>query len=280
MLFWSSGLPVIALGLKVESPFAFLIVRFLLSSILIFLYAVIRKAQLLFSPKIMLHLFFNSLFVFSQFIFFYHGLKTTAAQRSNIIINLNPVIIILFAHFFFKDERLTKTKFIGTIVAFSGVFYLFFEKNLINSQFLTGDFMILCAAVSIACSTLYTRYMSNRVNLIALLFWQIFYSAIVVFFIMKIFGIDFGTYEKIGKLWHIYLYLSVFTNIIAPLLWFWLISHYKLSKIAVISFIFPIMSAFFCYMILNEPLSGKLWFSLFLVTAGISIVQWKTEKKN
>ena len=278
MLFWSSGLPVIALGLKVESPFAFLLIRFTISSILIFLYAVIRKAKLLFSPKTFCHLFFNSLFVFSQFIFFYHGLKTTAAQRSNIIINLNPVIIILFAHFFFKDERLTKSKLFGTALAFVGVFYLFFEKNLITSQSLTGDFMILCAAISIACSTLYTRYLCNRVNLIALLFWQIFFSTIVVFFIMKLGGIDFGTFSKIGKLLHIYLYLSVFTNIIAPLLWFWLISHYKLSKIAVISFVFPVMSALFCYMILNEPLSPKLWFSLFLVTLGISIVQWKKDK--
>jgi len=93
---------------------------------------------------------FIGLFAFN--LLFFKGLQQTNAINASLLVNLNPIMTILFASVLI-GLRITRNHVIGASISILGVAYLFFEGDLSNVQtlnFNSGDLLIFIAGVIFA----------------------------------------------------------------------------------------------------------------------------------
>ena len=132
-------------------------IRFGVAAVAIFLWAKItgqntalRKGQL---RQVLI---FSSLFTI-QLSLFYLGLSKSNASRGTLLANLLPFFILFLAHFFIAGDRISKRKFFGILLGFTGVVFMFLDDQDLSAGIRTGDLIILLAVVIWSCSTVYLK---------------------------------------------------------------------------------------------------------------------------
>ena len=101
-------------------------------------------------------LIFSMLFTV-QLSLFYLGLSKSNASRGALLANLLPFFILFLAHFFIPGDRITRRKFLGILLGFTGVVFMFLDEQAAQAGFRTGDLIILCAVMVWACATVYLK---------------------------------------------------------------------------------------------------------------------------
>ena len=120
IVFWASAFAGIRAGLRGYSPFSLALLRFLISSFVLGIYAMVKKMRLpnwRDVPFIMV----TGLFGIS----IYHaslnyGEISVSAGTASLLINVAPIFTVLMATFFL-GERLKLRGWIGIVISFSGV---------------------------------------------------------------------------------------------------------------------------------------------------------------
>jgi drug/metabolite transporter (DMT)-like permease len=130
-------------------------IRFSIAALAIFLWTRVT-GQTIGLKKGQLHqvLILAALFAI-QLSMFYFGLSKSNASRGTLIVNLLPFWVLFLAHFFIPGDRITKRKFLGILLGFGGVAFMFAEKTGVTAGFRVGDLIILTATTIWACSVIY-----------------------------------------------------------------------------------------------------------------------------
>jgi drug/metabolite transporter (DMT)-like permease len=112
-----------------------------------------------------------------QIALFYLGVRSTLASRATLIGNLQPFLVLLLAHFFLRDERITLRRVIGMTLGFAGVAALFAEKAMLDSGLPAGDLAVLAAVVLWSGTTVYVKRIIDDYNVFQLAFYPMVVSA-------------------------------------------------------------------------------------------------------
>ena len=129
-------------------------IRFTIAALAIFLWARL-SGQTIRLKKGQLHqiLILAALFTI-QMSLFYFGLSKSNASRGTLIGNLLPFWVLFLAHFFIPGDQITRRKFFGIILGFSGVVFMFAETKGITDDLRLGDIIVLAATFIWACSVI------------------------------------------------------------------------------------------------------------------------------
>ncbi len=132
-------------------------IRFSIAALAIFIWAK-ATGQTIGLKKGQLHqvLILATLFVI-QLSMFYFGLSKSNASRGTLLANLVPFWILFLAHFYIPGDRITGRKFLGILLGFSGVAFMFAETAGVASGFRTAELIILLATFIWACSVIYLK---------------------------------------------------------------------------------------------------------------------------
>ena len=222
-------------------------------------------------------LIFAALFA-GQLSLFYLGLSKSNASRGTLISNLLPFWVLFLAHFFVPDDRITRRKFFGILLGFSGVAFMFAEKKGVTGAFRTGDLIILSATVIWSCNVIYLKRIMRFFSPFQVTFYSMIFSVPV--FLLEailwdtpmIFNLDF---KVIGAL----LYQSLITATFGFVTWNKLLQKY--GAVALHSFIFlmPIAGVALGGLVLGEPITSKIIAALAFIVAGILVVHVKPGKE-
>ena len=208
-----------------------------------------------------------------EFVFIYYGLGHTAASRMAVVIYLAPVLAALGLHFTVPGERLSAVQWAGVLVAFGGVATAFSEGFLgANRSTLLGDACGVVAAFLWAATTVTIRSTSlARIPATKTFFYQIGWAAIVLpiaSVAMGEPGVIAWTPLAIASI----AYQGILAGFATLLVWFWLLRHYLVARIGVLSFLTPMFGVLCGVVFLDEPLSGTFGLAALLVGAGIVLV--------
>jgi len=253
-------------------------IRFGVAAVAIFLWAritgqntVLKKGQL--------HqvLIFSSLFTV-QLSLFYLGLSKSNASRGTLLANLLPFFILFLAHFFIAGDRITKQKFLGILLGFTGVVFMFLDEESLNSGFRTGDLIILLAVFIWSCSTVYLKRVIGTFSPFQLVLYSTLFS--VPFFLVEallwddtmVFHLDV---RVIGAL----LYQSLVTASFGFVAWNTMLKKYGAVSLHAFVFIVPIAGVTLGGLVLGEPITIKIVLALVFIVAGILVVHWKTREE-
>lgn len=213
-----------------------------------------------------------------QLSMFYFGLSKSNASRGTLIANLLPFWVLFLAHFFIPGDRITKRKFLGILLGFAGVAFMFAEKKGVTAAFRVGDLMILSATVIWACNVIYLKRIIGTFNPFQVTFYSMIFS-VPIFFIEAllwdrpmIFKLDL---QVIGAV----LYQSLVTAAFGFVAWNTLLQKYGAVALHSFVFIMPIAGVALGGLLLGEPITIKILIALVLIVTGILVVHLKSRKE-
>ncbi len=209
-----------------------------------------------------------------SFLFLYWGLVFTDVSRSVIFIYTHPFWVALAAHFVLPNERLTWTKIAGLFVAFAGLLSAFGARSsTLGPQYWLGDLMVLVSAIFWAANMVYLkRFIWNRpITHFETLSAQLFFSIPVLGAGSLILESDKSLNVGVLVL-SAFVYQVVVVAVFSYLLWFWLIHHFPVTRLAAFTFLAPLFGVLLSGLLLHEIIPFGLYLGLGLVAAGLYLV--------
>ncbi|MFZ7119523.1 MAG: DMT family transporter [Eubacteriaceae bacterium] len=289
-ILWGSAFSVVKLGYSffgISNGTAiirilFAAYRFTLAGLLILFVALLMKLS--FRPVIKYWKTIGLIGIaqtFFQYVFFYIGLANTEAVKSSILTGTGVFFSMILAHFYFKDDTMTKRKAIGAIIGFLGILVANLTGESLNLTFaLTGEGFIIFATIVGAIANIFVRVVTRDVHPVIVAGVQMTFGGVLLF----IFGLIGAspldmtyTPQGIGVL----IYLA-FLSATAFSIWFYLLSHYNVSAVSIHKFQIPMWGTLISVVLLGETLTISKIIALIMVVVGILVVNhngfsWKNK---
>jgi drug/metabolite transporter (DMT)-like permease len=271
---WGGNMVSIKVSNQGIPPMMAAAVRSVVASILLWWYARVKGEPVFLSGGDFKHGVIIGLIFGLEFLLLYSGLSLTDASRGVIFLYTHPFWVALAAHYLLHGDRLTWSKSIGLSIAFAGVALVFgFRSSTAGPLSWLGDLMELGAALGWAATTVYIKqFISYRpISHFQTLFAQLFFSIPVLAVGAAIF--ESGQPVTLAPMvLAAVFYQSVIVAFMSYLLWFWMIHHYQVSRLAAFTFLAPMFGVLLSGLFLHETLTVYLIAGLVMVAAGIYLV--------
>ena len=213
-----------------------------------------------------------------EFVFMFIGLDYTSVARASILFYTMPLWVALGAHWLVPGERLTWRRSLGVVLAICGVCVAMSGHISTTGNQLTGDLLCLAASFLWAAIALMARTTAfSRASPEMQLLYQLGTSAPLLLVASLFFG-DWLR-EPTVLIWAIFAFQALVVVACGFLLWFWVLSVYPASDMAVYSFLAPLFGVMFGWLILDETIDTRVILALILVSMGIVLVNLKKSVK-
>ncbi len=276
LLFGSNAL-AIKLSLFGLSPYACVMIRFLVASIIILFYARFKGIPISLSGREWGHVVAMGLIFGFQMAVFYVGITYTTVSHAGVLMNTQPFFVAIMAHFLLPNDRLTIRKVAGIVLAFVGVSLLFSAHGTIESVNFLGDALIMGSSFLWAAQTIYIKRFTDDWHSIPL----VLHPMVISIFIFLIFYLIFEVHTTQSLNASVLISLFFQSVIVAGygyIGWTKLLLRYKASHLSVFVFIMPIAAVALGIIFMGDPFSTRLLVSLVFVAAGILIVNIAPEE--
>lgn len=206
-----------------------------------------------------------------EFVLIFMAMEFTSAGRVTLMMNVMPFWVAIGSHFLL-GERMSMRAFIGMCVAFLGVFTVFSDHvSRPGPHALYGDMLALLSGVLWALTTILikrTRLASAVPEKILL--YQLAVAALVPLPFMALSGPLLR--EPDGLSIMAFLFQAFFITAFTYPLWFWMVRRYPASKLSNFAFLTPAFGVLLSGLVLDEPLSWKIFAALALIGLGLLII--------
>ena len=209
-----------------------------------------------------------------EFLFLFLALDFTSVSRNSIIYYSMPLWLTVLLFFTKNKEKLSFIKLLGLILAFSGV-VISVSKNdsglIINSSSLFGDFLAFLAALFWALLIIIAKNSNFNKEIPEMqLLWMVMVSGPILICFSLFIENPIRDFQII-HIWGL-LFQSIVVVAGGFLFWLWLLSKYPASGVASFSFLTPIFTIFFGWLILSEVMTPDFIFAAFLVITGLILI--------
>jgi drug/metabolite transporter (DMT)-like permease len=253
-------------------------IRFSIASLAIYIWARATGQSLAFKKGQFHQLLILAALFAVQLSLFYLGLSKSNASRGTLIANLLPFWVLFLAHFFIPGDRITRRKFFGILLGFSGVAFMFAEKKGVTADFRAGDLIILSATVIWACSVIYLKRIISAFSAVHITLYSMAF-AVPLFFVEALLWDRPMIFKLNLQIVGAVLYQSLVTAAFGFVAWNTLLQKYGAVALHSFIFIMPIAGVALGGLVLGEPITSKILIALALIVAGILVVHLKPHKE-
>jgi drug/metabolite transporter (DMT)-like permease len=253
-------------------------IRFGIASVAIFTWARIT-GQTVILKKGQIHqvLIFSLLFTI-QLSLFYLGLSKSNASRGTLLSNLVPFFILFLAHFFIPGDRITMKKFLGIVLGFAGVIFMFIDEEAVQAGFRTGDMIILCAVSIWSCATVYLKRIIGTFSPFQVVMYSNLFS-VPLFLTAALLWDQKMIFELNAPVVGAMVYQSFVTASFGFVAWNTMLKKYGAVSLHSFMFIMPIAGVALGGLVLDEPISLKILLALVFIVFGILVVHGHAKKE-
>lgn len=285
-LLWGSAYPCIKLGYDIlgiaaddiPSKLVFAGVRFFTAGIMTLVYGCIVKKKFIVLP----HSYWGEVTLLSlvmtvlHYVFFYIGLAHTTGVKGAIVYAMSTFFAVLLAHIFYKNDRLNIQKAIGCFIGFLGIIIVNVSQGGMDASFsFMGEGAMLIAAAAFAVGNLQSKWLSNKVDSIAITGYQLTFGGFVLIVAGYIFHGKLGEMTMAGVLLLGYMALL---SAVAFTIWTVLLQYNRMGKVTVYNFLVPIFGVILSGILLKEDfLTVTNVISLVCVCVGIFLVNRRSK---
>ena len=262
-------------GLDDAGPMRLGWLRFAIGGVVVLIYAVATRQ----SFKVLRHewvplALLGTLFTV-QLAFMNIGQDFSTAGHAVVVTSTFPLWTGVFAHFFVPGDRMSRSRTLGTLVAYSGVIAVFYKGFAdSSSDFLVGDLLLLGSAVLLGGRQVYLSQLGQGIAQHKLLISQAVFGVTAFVIASLIFESD-EAFVVTTRLVIALLYTGVLIAGLGFIGQTWLLKRYLPSRVTVISLSQPIFGVLFSWWILGESVGGELYIGAALVVVGSALAQRK-----
>jgi drug/metabolite transporter (DMT)-like permease len=179
------------------------------------------------------------------------------------------VIIIML-----RGKKLPAQAIAGLLMGFGGVCLIFYDhlKDFLNPDFRFGIFLSLCATVSWAFGTLYTKQQAINFNPYFSLGFQMLIAGIFLLIISHITGRVIPLTDIPAISWWAIAYLVLFGSLITFVAYLYSLQHLPTALASVYAYINPIVAVLLGALILGEQLTVFIAIGGAITIAGVYLV--------
>ncbi|GAA6382799.1 DMT family transporter [Intestinibacter bartlettii] len=285
---WGSAFPCVKLGYElfnigVDDTFSKILFagwRFFLAGILVLLIATFMQKKF---PKLkkesvkgiaLLGFVETTL----EYVFFYIGLSYASGFKGAILNPTSTFMMVILAHFFYKDDRLNFRKSLGCIVGFLGIIIVNLTGDIDSSFSFLGEGCLLISALAFALGSIISKEVTKvEDNPMTVTGYQLSIGGLILIALGFIGGGRLHVTSTSAML--LFLYLALLSSI-AFSLWTTLFKYNPVSKVSIFNFLTPIFGTILSALILSEDVFNlRNLIALILVCLGIYIVNKPKEKE-
>jgi drug/metabolite transporter (DMT)-like permease len=196
-------------------------------------------------------------------VFYYYALQTVPVLNAVVIAHIQPVFIIIWVYFIFKDDKLTFYDYIAMIAMLIAAFLVATRTidNMRSLQFGTlGDLFVLGATVAWALTTVMQRKYLRQYD-----------AGTATFYRFGIAGIALVLYAAFTSqlgITNIYQILVGLIVGIGAVFYFVGLRRLKAAQVGTVELASPFFAAFFAFVILGEGVTWLQGFSMLLLIFG------------
>lgn len=207
----------------------------------------------------------------AQISLFNYGLSLTLASRATLIVNLQPFIVLILAHFLLQEERIDLKRLAGTALGFLGVAYLFLGNAESGLNWGLGDLAVLGCTLFWAFNIVYIKKISLDFEPFELALYPLILALPVFYAEGMVFDSPMMKYLD-GEIMLALGYQGLVTGALGFVVWNTLIRRYGAVSLNFFVFVVPITGVVSSVLILDEPFSRNIFVSLILVVAGVFLI--------
>ncbi len=278
---WGGAFTLNKLALNFYSPEFIVLARLIIGTFVLLLLLMIIYKKITISLKDwQYYLFMSTVGIVVPFILIVYGQQQIDSSLAGILMATMPISTIILSHFFLNDEKLTKRKFAGFIIAFIGIAILIIkdftkiEINILSD--ISSELMVMSGAILYSCSAVYGKRYKHTDPLSAST-GTIFFSSIIMLFYLVIFTpTEFNNIDLYNSTSLIL--LGVFCTAIATIIYFQILQTSGASFISIMNYLIPIWAILFGVIFFQEQIFLNYIIGLMLVILGINISQKDTVK--
>ena len=282
-LVWGINWVAIKMSLEGLPPFISASFRFLLASIVLFLYVKGKRKRI--SLKVDKREFrFLAISAFLTYALDYGlifwGEQYLSAGVTSIFFSTFALFTALFSNFVFKSETFDGYKYSGMLLGLVGILMVFYDQ-LLKTRF---DLMVILASIAIvlsaaaaAASTVIIKKYLSRMNTVRLSFHQLWIGTV---FLVLITGIaehsSFHRVQLTPRVLLAMIYMGVIASAAAFLVYYKLLKQMSAVSLSFTIYIIPIVALLVDYLIYGEVLHMRSLVGMIIIFSGI----WLSQGKN
>jgi drug/metabolite transporter (DMT)-like permease len=276
MILWAFSFIWGVEALKVYSPFTITLFRILVSSVFLWVYALITNKLNKIDKKDLKY--FLLLAFFEPFMYFLgetFGLQLIPSTIASVIISTIPIFVPIFAYYFYKD-KLSILNTIGAVISLIGVLMIIINKELSLDVPLKGVLLLLLAVFSAVGYSLVVKHLSEKYRPTTIVTYQSTFAIIgflplfLIFDLQKAIEIGFDL-----RAVFLIIKLGIFASTFAFILYTYGVRKIGVSKAGFLTNAIPVFTAILAYFYLDEILSPIKYLGIFIVIIGLVISQIK-----
>ena len=273
---WGGAFTLNKLALNFYSPEFIVFARLIIGTLILFLLLMLIYRRITISLRDwQYYLFMSTVGIVAPFILIVYGQQQIDSSLAGILMATMPISTIILSHFFLHDEKLTRRKFTGFVIAFIGITILVIQDfsnlkiNILSNIY--SELMVMSGAILYSCSAVYGKRFKHTDPLSAST-GTIFFSAIMMFIYLLIFvpteisNIDLRNSASL-------VLLGVFCTAIATIIYFQILQTSGASFISIMNYLIPIWAILFGVIFFQEEIFMNYIVGLILVVLGINISQ-------
>jgi len=214
-----------------------------------------------------------------EFTLVFIGLDYTSVARASVLFYTMPIWVAVGAHFLIPGEVLTSRRITGLCLACLGVVVaLLYDADPVSDKAFIGDMFCLVGSILWAAIALIARATKLQKSSPEM---QLLYQLAVSAPLLLIAALYLGDIwrEPTPAIWAIFAFQVLVVVSIGFLTWFWVLSIYPASDMAVFSFLAPVFGVLFGWLVLKESLGWNVVLALLLVSTGIALVNSRSSAR-
>jgi drug/metabolite transporter (DMT)-like permease len=274
-IIWSTTWLAIRIGLDSIPPVSGVALRFALGCAVLYGIMRVRGERLdLSRNSVVLYLVLGVFSYSIPFVLLYHGELVVPTGLSSILFAAYPFVVALASQLMLPGEKMNVYKTIGIVLGFIGLLVIFWDDMKAGSQDFFAMGGILLSAVLQGVILVIVKKYGKNIRPVGLTFGGMFSGVVILTAAALIFedvqSIKFDA-SGIGSI----LYLGIFGNVVAFVVYYWLLQRVEAVYLSLNSFITPIFAVVLGVLILHEEFSQRIFLGAALVLIGILVTNGK-----
>lgn len=279
MIFWSLSFVWVKEVYEVYGPLTTVLFRLIIASLLLMVFAKLTGTLIKIDRKDFGA--FILLSFFEPFLYFMgesFGLKFVSSTIGAIIVATIPLFSPLAASRF-HGEKISFRTFLGILLSFFGVTIVVFDSsfNLIASPL--GIALEFLAVISAIFYTVVLKKLAVKYNPTSIITYQNLLG--IIYFVPLFFIFEYKDFTSIPFNFPAFsgiLKLSVFASCIAFIFYAHSVKRMGINKVNIFINLIPVFTAFFAWLILDDPMTLRKLVGILVVIAGLLVAQIKLRK--
>lgn len=273
-IIWGTTWMAIGVGLETIPPVTFAGARFGIGALGLGVVILLRRTPLPRSAddwKLILSTGVQIFFV--GYALQYWGMQFVPSGLSAVIFALVPLLTMFIAHFRLGDERLSRQKIVGSLVAIFGIALISREQLRADSSMAGWGILAFVVASTIYANTQVTiKAAADRVDPNVMATFQMLTGGLMLL------ALGVGTEGSLNmpawsvEAWTAVLYLAIVGSALAFFLFYWIMERMEVTKLMSVLLVNPVIAVILGWIVLNETLDAGEIVGSVLTLAGLGVV--------